>query len=138
MQVDGSDLVKIIAAIGSAGAGFGGAFAFAKPFAMRFFESYLERAKAREQDERDKSRAIVRIAESHERTVGVLENFAEWIARVDVRLERLERVHEISVTPSGVPPPPPPVAPRQRLTTDPGIASDQRAPSSAGSGSRAG
>jgi hypothetical protein len=137
MQIDAGDLVKIIAAIGSACAGLGGGFAFAKPFAVRFFESYLKRAEQREADERERANAVLRIAASHERMVGVLEAVDRSITRSDARLDRIEAHLGISPSPSAIPSPLPPVEARRHLT-NPDIAVPQLAPLSAGSGPRSG
>lgn len=124
MEIEPVRIAEIAAAFSSLGA----SFAFARPFAVRFFESWLTRAEQREADERDKSRAIVRIAETHERTVGLLEIFSERLDRVDARLDRIEAHHGISPSPSAIPSEPPPVAPRRQLT-DPAI--ERTAPGSA-------
>ena len=124
ITLDTIDLVK--AAIECASVG--GGFAFARPFATRYFNSWLTRAERRAEIEDAKESAIVRIAVGHERIVGVLETMDKRVERVDVRLDRVDKrldaieAHlEIQPRTSGIPSPVPPAAPRRRLT-DPDLA----------------
>lgn len=125
MEIDLGALAKLATALAS----LGGGFAFARPFATRFFESWLTRAERREADEREKETAIVRVATSHERMVGVLEAVDKSITRTDARLDRIEAHLGIGVTQSAIPSPPPPAMPRRHLT-DPAIESTPASPPS--------
>jgi hypothetical protein len=124
LQVGIADVVRYVLAPASLGAGW----AFAKPFAARYFELWLERVAARQRAENarveaelEKERAIERIAAIHERTIGVLE-------RVDERLDRIERRQDRMEAHLGVPvgrgeslsPVPDAPTPRRQLT-DPNL-----------------
>lgn len=118
MTLDTADLVKLVVGCVSAGGGF----AVVKPFAVQLFEWWLSRAKT-EADIRDrKELAIVRLAEQHERIVGLFEVNAGRLDRIDARLDRVESHLGIPLTPSAVPSPPPPAPSPRRQLTDPSIA----------------
>jgi hypothetical protein len=116
VNIDAADLVKIATGLAS----LGGGFAFARPFAEKLFASWLTRAERRAVAEEAREAAIVRIAATHERMVGVLEAFDRRLDRIDARLDRIEAHHGISPTPSAIPAEAPAVEPRRQLT-DPAL-----------------
>ncbi len=124
MQIDVAELVKIATGCGSAAGGVTAAWAFARPFADRFFTRWLDRADRRDAADQerakvamDKERALERIAILHERTVGILENALERLDRLDARQDRVEAHLGIPMTASSVPAAPAPIP--RRAPTDP-------------------
>jgi hypothetical protein len=120
MQIDAADLVKIVTGCAS----LGGGLAFAKPFAGKLFDNYLERSKQRAMITDRKETAIERVVAQNERFIGVLERIDATLDRqfrnVDARLDRLEA--HLGIKPST----PPPLAeaphePTRRQLTDPDL-----------------
>lgn len=110
MNVSAEDLARFA----TFGASLGGAVAFLKPFAERFFSRWLDRAdreqKARDERERlDREKemrstaALERLAVSNEREVGVLERVDEHLLGIDKRLDRLEAHLGIPATITAIP-----------------------------------
>lgn len=112
MQIDAAEIVKVIVGLGSAGAGFGGAFAFLKPFATELITMWLARIKRRAEIEDAKDGALERIAVSQERLVGVLESVEGRLDRLDARQDRVEAHLGIPLTASTVPAAPPAQEPK--------------------------
>lgn len=126
IQVEAGDIIKIVTGCAS----LGGGFAFFKPFAAQVFTWYLERKKTEAEIADKKDLAIVRIAELHERTVGVLENMDQRFDRTDGRLNRIESHLGIQVNsiPSPPPPAPPPRQQLKSMSDDPHTPLPARAP----------
>lgn len=130
------DLVKIATALGS----FGGGLAFARPFAQRAFDRWLDRAdreqkakEDREKAERDREMRGLAVAErsavTQERVTAVVERIDQRLDRVDQRLDRIEAHHGISPTPSAVPAAPPHVDARASITGQfPAVSADRPLP----------
>jgi len=116
VQIDAPDLAKWLASAFTAG----GSFAFFKPFAIKLFENYLERSKARALIADRKETVLERIAGQNERFIGVLERFEASQDQTNARLDRIEA--HLGIKPSEPPPlPPAPAEPMRRQLTDPDL-----------------
>lgn len=128
IQIDGGDIVKIIAALGSLGAGGGSAFAFFKPYTEQVFRARLERTARLEREEAaiaaarlERERALERLATGQERLVGVLERTDQRIDRLEQRQDRMEAHLGVPMTSSTIPSPLPPAPAPRRALTDPDL-----------------